>query len=167
VARARVGEAGARSSLAGNAIIAVVALALTSGAVALAFVGTLHVIVGGVGQILEVRILHLRELLRGTERVRVTVIDDNIVGRLDHAVHIKVTLRCVDVGEAKHANTLTAVTGLPVSVAKAHIISIASTVAVARVSALGVGHVRECGEANCDKKDTDHLSKDDQTKYNE
>jgi hypothetical protein len=76
-------------------------------------------------------------------------------------------LRCVDVGEAKHANTLTAVTGLPVSVAKAHIISIASTVAVARVSALGVGHVRECGEANCDKKDTDHLSKDDQTKYNE
>jgi len=66
VARAGVG---ARSTLASNTVVSVVALALASGSVAISLVGALHVVVSRIAYAVEVRILHVRELLRGTVRI--------------------------------------------------------------------------------------------------
>jgi hypothetical protein len=70
----------ARSTLASNTVISFEALAVTSGAVTATLVGALHVVVGSVRKRLEIRILHLRELLGGAIRVSEVVVNDDVVG---------------------------------------------------------------------------------------
>jgi len=73
VARARVG---ARSTLTGNTVVAIEALAFTSGSIAITFVRALHIIVGRVNKICTIGVLHVGELLGRTVRVIEAVLDN-------------------------------------------------------------------------------------------
>ena len=79
VARARVREARAGSTLASDTVVAFEALAFTSGAIARTLVGTFHIVVSRVSDDLQIGILHLRELFGGTVWVNETVVNDDLV----------------------------------------------------------------------------------------
>jgi hypothetical protein len=143
VAGAGVGEARAGGTLAGDAIVAVIAGALTSGAVAGALVGAFHVIVRGVDDVIQVRILHLRKLLGGAVRISEVILDDWLIRARDRARVIQITLGSINVGKAELASTLTAIIRLPIAVANAHIVTSALSVATASVGALSISRAEE------------------------
>jgi len=158
VTRARGGEARARSTLAGNTIIAIEALALTSTSIAGALVGALHVVVSRVSQRTKISVLHLGELLSGTVRVHGVIIHDVVVGTTKGAIHIKISLRGINVGQTKLASALVAVITLPVAVADAHIISSALSVTIASIGTLSVNRVsKRCGDQSASKQRAQHI----------
>jgi hypothetical protein len=131
VARAGVGEARARGSLTGDAVIAVEAVALTSRTIASALVRALHVVVSGVVQLVQVSVLHLRELLGGAVRVDVVVLNNDVIGASQGTRAVQVALGSIDVSQAKLANALRAISSLPVAAANAHVVAGALSVAIA------------------------------------
>jgi hypothetical protein len=143
---------GARSTLASNTVVAVVALALACGSVAITLVGALHVVVGRIAYVVEVRILHVRELLRSTVRVVETILQQSDVSVRVGAVHVEVALGGVDVGKTELAHSLRAVVGLPVAVADAHVVRGALSMARAGVGALR-GHAADETKEDRDKDD--------------
>jgi hypothetical protein len=150
VAGARLGEAGARGALAGGTVVAGQALALARVSVAGSLVGALHVVVGGVGQVGQIRGLHARKLLGGSVGVGEVVLHDDLIRTTHHVVVVKISLRGVDVGQAELADTLTAVIGLPVALAHAHVVTGASSVAIASIGTLSVHHQGNIGREGSD-----------------
>jgi len=98
VARAGVGVARARGALASNTVVTVIAGAFTGGAIARAFVGALHVVVGGVEKDVQVGVFHLRELLGSSVRINKGVLNDRMIRSAQPAGLIKISLGSIDVG---------------------------------------------------------------------
>jgi hypothetical protein len=128
---------GARSTLAGRAIVSFKALASTGATVADALVGTLHVSVSGVVNDIIVRVAELGELLVGT--LRVDSRSNNGSGGIsitDNIVVVQISLGGINMSQVEGASALGAIRCLPVAVAGAHIKLGTSSVSRACVGAL-------------------------------
>jgi len=98
VAGAGVGEAGAGGSLAGDAVVALEAVAEAGATVAGALVGALHVIMGGVVELTEIGIFHLGKLLGGAVGVGETVVNHWVVGAGKSSGHVEISLWSINMG---------------------------------------------------------------------
>jgi hypothetical protein len=99
VTRATGRVSGAGCTLASNTIISIKALASTGRSIADTLIGALHIVMRGVGQLAQVSVLHLRELLGSAIGVLERIVNDNSGIGLNHGSRsIKIALGGVYVG---------------------------------------------------------------------
>jgi hypothetical protein len=105
---------------------------------------------GRVSQIRKIRRLHTGKLLGGSVRVREVVLHNNLIGATHHVVVVQISLGSIDVSQTELTHTLAAVIGLPVALAHTHVVTGASSVAIASIGTLGIRHHGNIGREGRD-----------------